>query len=748
MDHMSDMTSMDHMHDAHNSQSAHDRNNMPGMNSMHDMNSMNGMHGMSHMDHNHMNHDMTQMTSATKSMMKMHAAMFRRLFWISLVIAIPTVALDPMFASLLHYPVPTTLPWTLIPAALGTVLYFWTGKPFITGGISEIKQKKPGMMLLILLGITVAFVASWLSTLGLIKTPTFWWELALLIVIMLAGHWIEMGSVAGTTSALDAFSSMLPSVAHVVNTDSPADSSTRDVPLSSLKTGQTVLVKPGETIPADGVIVSGTVGVDESLLTGESLPVTRKPGQKVIAGSISTDSALRVRISATGTNTTLSTIQRLVDEAQGSKTSTQLLADRAAALLFWYALLAGAAAFLVWMLVGAGWTVALERLITVLVIACPHALGLAIPLVVSISMGDAAAHGTLFSKRSALETLATVKTVAFDKTGTLTLGSPAVESIDVRSGSAFSQQDILRLASSAENDSEHPLARAIVRQARHDNVALSAATDFVATPGLGVTAHVDGHEIAIGGPALLHSYSHKADSAPTASLTPSSAPLSVPAELATAHNGEADADTRLWVIVDAKVEALIRLADQIRPESAAAIHSLSALGIRTVMITGDAQPVADSVARKLGISTVFAGVKPGEKSAIIEKLQKDGPTAMVGDGVNDAPALARADVGIAIGAGTDVAAGSSDIVLAGSDPRQIARNIQLSRLTVRKMHQNLWWAAGYNLIAVPLAAGILAWPPINFMMPMSVGAALMALSTVIVVLNANLLKGQLAKLRD
>ena len=369
MDHMSDMTSMDHMHDAHNSQSAHDRNNMPGMNSMHDMNSMNGMHGMSHMDHNHMNHDMTQMTSATKSMMKMHAAMFRRLFWISLVIAIPTVALDPMFASLLHYPVPTTLPWTLIPAALGTVLYFWTGKPFITGGISEIKQKKPGMMLLILLGITVAFVASWLSTLGLIKTPTFWWELALLIVIMLAGHWIEMGSVAGTTSALDAFSSMLPSVAHVVNTDSPADSSTRDVPLSSLKTGQTVLVKPGETIPADGVIVSGTAGVDESLLTGESLPVTRKPGQKVIAGSISTDSALRVRISATGTNTTLSTIQRLVDEAQGSKTPTQLLADRAAALLFWYALLAGAAAFLVWMLVGAGWTVALERLITVLVIA-------------------------------------------------------------------------------------------------------------------------------------------------------------------------------------------------------------------------------------------------------------------------------------------------------------------------------------------------------------------------------------------
>lgn len=689
---------------------------------------------MSHMDMSHMHHDMTQVTASSKSMMKMHAAMFRRLFWISLILAIPTVALDPMFASLLHYTVPTMLPWTLIPAALGTVLYFWTGRPFITGGFNEIRQRKPGMMLLILLGITVAFVASWLSTLGLLHTPTFWWELALLIVIMLAGHWIEMGSVSGTTSALDALADLLPRNAHVVNDAGKVI----DIPLNQVATGQTVLVRPGEAVPADGVIVSGTAGVDESLLTGESMPVTRKPGQKVIAGSVTTDSALRVRVTAVGDNTTLSTIRRLVDEAQGSKTPTQLLADRTAGLLFWYALLAGAAAFLVWMLVGAGWTVAIERLVTVLVIACPHALGLAIPLVVSISMGDAAAHGTLFSRRAALETLGKVKTAAFDKTGTLTLGTPALESLDARAGSTYSHDDLLRLAAAAEKDSEHPLAKAIVRAAKQEKpqagqaaTILPLATGFVSTPGLGVQATVGGHTVQVGGPGLLKKLS-----------------LSAPADLASAHNASSDPDTRLWLIVDGRVEALLRLADQVRPESKEAISRLRKLGIQSVMITGDAKPVAQAVAQKLGIDTVFSGVRPDQKSAIIQKLQKQGATAMVGDGVNDAPALARADVGIAIGAGTDVAAGSSDVVLAGSDPRQVARDIELSRLTIRKMHQNLWWAAGYNLIAVPLAAGVLAWPPVNFTLPMSVGAALMALSTVIVVLNANLLKVSLARLKD
>jgi Cu2+-exporting ATPase len=749
----------------------------------HGMAHMNG-HSMDHMhqmDGHHGGHDMSQMTAATKSMMKAHAAMFRRLFWISLALAVPTVALDPMFASLLHYSVPTALPWSLIPAILGTVLYFWPGKPFITGGINEIRQKKPGMMLLILLGVTVAFVASWLSTLGLLHTPTFWWELALLIVIMLAGHWIEMGSVAGTSSALDAFADLLPASAHVLEDASPEGAGTKgtenghdgmsadpgsgdsgdsvtvdsgtvhDVPLDQVRAGQIVLVRPGEAIPADGVIVSGTAGVDESLITGESMPVTRRPGQKVVAGSVTTDSALQVRVTATGADTTLSTIRRLVDEAQGSKTPTQLLADKAAALLFWYALLAGAAAFLVWMLVGAGWTVAIERLVTVLVIACPHALGLAIPLVVSISMGDAAAHGTLFSKREALESLGSVTTVAFDKTGTLTLGTPALESLDARPGSSYSHDDLLHLAAAAESASEHPLARAIVRAATGtsnpsaDGTAatgtatatqtvqkpLPAVSDFVSTPGLGVKASVDGHTVQVGGPGLL------------ASLD-----LAAPADLAALHDGAHDADTRLWVVVDGRIEALARLADQVRPESKEAIARLTALGIRTVMITGDAEPVARSIAERLGIEQVFAGVRPEQKSDLIRRLQKDGKTAMVGDGVNDAPALAKADVGIAIGAGTDVAASSSDVVLAGSDPRQVARDIELSRLTVRKMRQNLWWAAGYNLISVPLAAGVLAWPPVSFMMPMSVGAALMALSTVIVVINANLLKVRLARLDD
>lgn len=728
-----DMPGMEHMDHTH---MHHDR--MDTGHADMDMSDMSGM------DMRHGHHDMTQMTSATKSMMKDHAAMFRRLFWISVVLAVPTVALDPMFASLLHYSVPTALPLSLIPAVLGTVLYFWPGKPFITGGIDEIRQRKPGMMLLILLGITVAFVSSWLSTLGVLHTPTFWWELALLIVIMLAGHWIEMGSVAGTTSALDAFADLLPASAHVVDEGGTSDDtqpdsaqseaaqsgSVHDVPLAQVRKGQTVLVRPGEAVPADGVIVSGAAGVDESLITGESMPVTRRPGDTVVAGSVTTDSALRVKVTATGSDTTLSTIQRLVDEAQGSKTPTQLLADKAAALLFWYALLAGAAAFLVWMLVGAGWTVAIERLVTVLVIACPHALGLAIPLVVSISMGDAAAHGTLFSNRAALESLGQVEAVAFDKTGTLTVGSPALESLDAREGSAFSRDQLLSLAAAAEHDSEHPLAKAVVA-AVPAGTALPAATDFVSTPGLGVKASVDGHEVQVGGPGLLHSLD-----------------ITASADLTAAHDGDKDADTRLWVVVDGEVEALARLADQIRPESKEVIDRLNRLGIRTVMITGDAQPVADAVANKLGISEVYAGVRPEQKSGIIEHLQKSGKTAMVGDGVNDAPALARADVGIAIGAGTDVAAGSSDVVLAGSDPRQVARDIELSRLTVAKMHQNLWWAAGYNLISVPLAAGVLAWPPVNFMMPMSVGAALMALSTVIVVINANLLKGRLARLDD
>jgi Cu2+-exporting ATPase len=717
-----------------NMKDMHGDMDMHNMGSM-DMHGMKGMKGMSGM-----HHDMSKLTRATRSMMGMHAHMFRRLFWISIVLAIPTVALDPMFASLLHYSVPTSLPLTLIPAAFGTLMYFWTGWPFITGGIDEIKRRQPGMMLLILLGITTAFVASWLSVFSILHVPTFWWELALLIVIMLAGHWIEMSSVSRSTNALDAFSSMLPAHAHVL-----ADGHTRDIPLSDVKTGMKLLVRPGEAIPADGTVIDGRAGVNEALMSGESMPVTHSVGDHVIAGSIATDSALTIQVSATGENTTLSAIERLVDKAQSEKTPTQLLADRAAALLFWYALIAAAITLAVWLPVTGHVSFALERMITVLVIACPHALGLAIPLVVSMSMGDAAAHGILITDRSALETLKNVDTIAFDKTGTLTMGTPSVLSVDTvhmahtpDTARPERSADILTVAAAAESRSEHPIATAIRAQA---HASLPVAHDFVSTPGIGISAYVEGRTVRVGGSALLDALH-----------------LSVPASLARLHGGTSDAATRVFVVIDGQLAAMIRIADPVRPQSRAAIEELHRRGIHTVMISGDSQRVADAVARQLGIDEVIAHVRPADKAATIKRLQQQARkraaqshshrtlVAMVGDGVNDAPALAQSDIGIAIGAGTDVAASSAQIVLGGSDPLSIVRGIDTSRLTVRKMHQNLWWAAGYNLIAVPLAAGILAWPPVHFVMPMWVGALLMALSTVIVVLNAGHLKTQLARL--
>lgn len=645
-----------------------------------------------------------------------HAAMFKRLFFYSLILAVPTIALDPMFASLLHYSVPTTLPLTLIPAALGTVMYFWTGKPFLTGAADEIKSRKPGMMLLITLGITVAFVASWLATLGVISSMlSFWWELALLVVIMLAGHWIEMQSVMSTSSALDSISALLPATAHRTQGDT-----TEDVSLDELAVGDTVVVRPGETIPADGTVLNGTAGVNESMITGESLPVTRSAGDQVVAGSISTDSSLTVRIDAIGDETALSTIRRLVEDAENSKTPTQLLADRAAGLLFWYATAAALITAIVWLVLAQPLT-ALERVVTVLVIACPHALGLAIPLVVSIAMGGAASKGVLFSKRDALESMGNLTTVAFDKTGTLTLGTPHVVAVH---GDDISR--VIRLAAAAEQQSEHPLASAILQHATADSAAsLPAATDFTSTPGLGVSAVVDGRAVAVGGPGLLESQG----------LTEAGHALEVTDPSATI----------LYVVESGAIVGSIEIADEIRPESKAAIADLKAAGITTAMLTGDSQAVADHVAGLLGIDKVFAQVRPEEKNDIIASLQAGGAkVAMVGDGVNDAPALARADVGIAIGAGTDVAIDSADVVLAGSDPSAVLRAIQISRLSVRKMHQNLWWAAGYNLISVPLAAGVLA--PIGFTMPMSVGAILMAVSTVVVVINARLLKPQISRL--
>lgn len=641
-----------------------------------------------------------------------HVERFRRLFWVMLLLAVPVVALSPMFGMLLGYEVPAGVVLALVPPLLGTVLYVWGGSPFLTGAAEELRARRPGMMLLIGLAITVAFLASWGATLGLLShTLEFWWELALLIVIMLLGHWLEMRSLARTTSALDSLAALLPDTAEVVRGDA-----VEKIAPADLVVGDVVLVRPGGSIPADGRIVDGEAELDESMVTGESRTVRRGSGDTVTAGTVSTDSGLRVEVTATGEDTTLAGIRRLVEQAQSSSSRAQLLADRAAAWLFWFALGAAAITGVIWTLLGQP-DQAVVRVITVLVIACPHALGLAIPLVVAISTERAARAGVLIKDRGALERMRTITTVVFDKTGTLTKGQPALARVEVVSG--HSEEDVLTLAAAAEADSEHPLARAIVRAAHDRGLQVPAATGFTSQPALGVTARVDGAQVRVGGPRLLNEVG-----------------LSDPFAGSQARDTGL---TRLYVLRDDRLVGALSLADEARPESAETVAALHRLGVRVAMITGDAQAVADRVAAQLGIETVLAEVRPEEKAARIARLQADGErVAMVGDGVNDAPALAQADVGLAIGAGTDVAIASAGVILAGDDPRAVVSVIELSRASYGKMLQNLWWAAGYNLVSVPLAAGVLA--PIGITLPMEVGAILMSVSTVVVALNAQLLR--------
>ena len=644
-----------------------------------------------------------------------HVAMFRRLFWIMCVIAIPVVLASPMFGSIVGYTVPDNwVRW--ISPVLGTVMYVWGGRPFLTGAVSELRSRAPGMMTLIALAITVAFVSSWGASVHLLPHDLeFWWELALLIVIMLLGHWIEMKSIAQTTSALDSLASLMPDEAERV-VDEDGGERIESVTPSDLARGDVVIVRPGGRVPADGVIVDGTAELDESMITGESDLVSHTVGDKVVAGTVTADSAIRVRVSAVGDDTTLAGIQRLVAEAQNSTSRAQRLADRAAGWLFWFALGAAVLTAVIWTAIGRPED-AVVRTITVLVIACPHALGLAIPLVVSIATERAAKMGVLVTNRLALEKLRQVDVVCFDKTGTLTRGRPEVTDVVVREGST--QNDVLRLAASAEMPSEHPLARAIVRAARDRDLDVATPTDFTTHAATGVTARVDGHTVSVGGPRLVED-------------------VTVPERLASAAN-DLRGNTVLYVISDDEIDGVIALADEPRPESAQAVADLRDRGIESVMITGDAPDVAERVAKAVGITEVHAQVRPEDKERIVSDLQQKGHVvAFVGDGVNDAPALARADVGIAIGAGTDVAIGSAGVVLAGDDPRTVVSAIELSRKAYRKMTQNLWWAAGYNLISVPLAAGILA--PIGFVLPMAVGALLMSLSTIIVALNAQLLR--------
>jgi Cu2+-exporting ATPase len=641
-----------------------------------------------------------------------HTAQFRRRFWIMLVLAIPVVGLSPMFAMLLGYHLPAggTGPW--ISPVLGTVMYLWGGWPFLSGAKAELRARTPGMMLLIALAITVAFLSSWGATLGIVDHGLdFWWELALLIVIMLLGHWIEMRSLARTTSALDSLAALLPDEVEKVDGDGIVVTTPAE-----LAVGDLVMVRPGGRVPADGRIVHGAARVDESMITGESRARHRGPGDQVVAGTVATDSGLRIEITAVGENTALAGIRRLVADAQNSSSAAQRIADTAAGWLFWFALAGAAVTAVVWTITGHP-DEAVVRAITVLVIACPHALGLAIPLVVSIATERAARGGVLIKDRLALETMRIVDVVVFDKTGTLTRGEPTVSGIHAAPG--HRADEVLAAAAAAEADSEHPLARAIVRAAAARGILVPVARDFSSSPAVGISAVVQGRRVDVGGPNLLAREGVD--------------------EIDGIDSWQAAGAIVVHVLIDGRVVGALSLTDEVRPESRRAVEALRARGSSVVMITGDADAVARSVAADLGIDRYVAGVRPEDKAARVRDLQGEGHTvAMVGDGVNDAPALAQADVGIAIGGGTDVAIGSAGVILAGDDPRSVLSVIDLSIATYRTMKQNLWWAGGYNLIAVPLAAGVLA--PIGFVLPMSVGAVLMSLSTVVVALNAQLLR--------
>lgn len=640
------------------------------------------------------------------------AAMFAGRFWLSLILAVPVVVTSPMimdwFGYRLDFP---GIEW--VAPVIGTAIFGYGGWPFLRGAVAETRSRQPGMMLLIGMAITVAFVASWTASLGLFAVEV-WWELSLLIVIMLLGHWMEMRAIGQARSALAALAELLPDEAERVT-----EGGVEVVRASDLAVGDVVLVRPGGRVPADGTIVDGAAELDESMITGESNPVARSAGDRVIAASVATDSAVRVRVDAVGEDTALAGIQRLVTQAQQSRSRSQALADRAAALLFYVAVAAAAVTVVAWALLGQP-DAALTRSVTVLIIACPHALGLAIPLVLSISTSKSARNGILVTDRLALERMRQVDAVLFDKTGTLTLGEHAVTDVASMDGA---DDRLLALAAAAESDSEHPLARAIVAAAVERKLDVPAATGFRSMTGRGVAATVDATSVAVGGPALLRERELAVPDALDAAVEP------------WRQRGAAV----LYVVRDGALVGALALADQVRPESQTAVAALHSQGVKVAMITGDARPVADAVAAELGIDEVFAEVLPEDKDSAVADLQQRGHTvAMVGDGVNDAPALARADVGIAIGAGTDVAIESAGIVLASDDPRGVVAVRLLSRASYRKMLQNLWWAAGYNLAALPLAAGVLAWA--GFVLPMAVGAVLMSLSTIVVAINAQFLR--------
>ena len=644
--------------------------------------------------------------------------MFRRKFWLTLALTIPTVLWGHMLMSLTGWHAPAFPGSQWIAPVFGTAVFLYGGIVFLQGAVQELRDRLPGMMTLISLAITVAFVFSVAVMLGFPGMP-LWEELATLVTIMVLGHWIEMRSITQAQGALSELARLLPNTAVRL-----VDDRMEEVPVGELRNGDLVLVRPGAAVPADGSVVSGESSMNESMLTGESRPVKKREGETVIAGTVNGEGSLRVRVTGTGERTALAGIMRLVEQAQTSRSRAQALADRAAFYLTFVAIVAGVATLVAWLALRRGDPAfAVERMVTVLVIACPHALGLAVPLVVAISTTLGARGGLLVRDRRGLEEARNVTAVVFDKTGTLTLGEHRV--VDVATVDGLSADEALRLAAAVERDSEHPIARAIVASAEERGITPPAAEGFAAIPGRGVRARVEGRDLQVGGPNLLDAEG----------VVP-------PPSLAEAADRAAQAGrAAMFMLEGGRAVAMFATADAVRPESAEAVRRLHDAGIQVVMITGDAQAVADAVAKELGIDTVFAQVLPEHKADRIRELQARGErVAMVGDGVNDAPALVSADVGVAIGAGTDVAVEAGDVVLVRSDPRDVARIVALSRATYRKMVQNLWWAAGYNIVAIPLAAGVAyRW---GVVLSPAAGAVLMSLSTVIVAINAQLLRRQ------
>ncbi|CAN5135700.1 heavy metal translocating P-type ATPase [soil metagenome] len=642
-------------------------------------------------------------------------AIFRRKFWLSLILTIPTLVFSMGLQDILGLTGPRFPGSQFIPAAFGVAIFLYGGLVFLKGAVAELRSKQPGMMTLISLAIVVALGYSIAVTLGL-PGMDFWWELATLITIMLLGHWIEMSAVMGAQDALGELAKLLPDEADLVHGDH-----VMPVAVSSLTVGDHVLVRPGASIPVDGEVVEGSSDVNESLLTGESAAVDKKPGSAVIAGSVNGSGALTIRVTKTGGETALAGIMKLVADAQSSKSTAQLLADRSAALLFYVALGAAIVTLIVWLFIRPeDPAFVLERVVSVLVIACPHALGLAIPLVSQISTALGARNGILVKNRLALEEARGISVVLFDKTGTLTTGRQGVIG-DV-------DDEVLALAAAVESKSEHAIARAIVEAAKERKLKVPRSKGFSSLAGRGVTATVGDRELTVASRRVVTERG-----------------LELPSDLVNeTREVSAGGATVVYLIEGASILGMIALADTIRPESAEAVALLKKRGVRVAMLTGDSHEVGDWVAGKLGIDEVFAEVLPGQKSEVVATLQADGSkVAMVGDGVNDAPALATADVGIAIGAGTDVAIESAGIVLASSDPRGVAETLTLSRATWRKELQNLFWATGYNAVGIPLAAGVLFGAGI--LLPPALAAVFMSVSTIVVAANAQLLR--LLKLR-